>query len=511
MSSGSDPRPRWSLLRILVVAFAVCFANAALWSLITPLGASPDEPAHIVKAGGVVRGQWFGEDVDGTQTRQFTVPSGLSAVKYLAVCNMARPEAPAGCAAIDERRADTLVQERSTAGLYNPSYYLLVGWPSLLDGGVAGMTAMRLVSAALVALFAALAIGMLALLPRSRIPVAAAVIAFTPMVWFLGGSVNPNALEATATAAFFAALVVMLRVRPRGRLATLAITTLVVSGVLVTQVRTLGFVWLGVAVLVAVVLHGGLRSAARIIRGPLLGAAVAVAIAAAVAIAIALSTGTLGQNGVYGGAGTPYWEGLRIMLDRTFDYLRGAIGLFGWGDAPAPEFTYAVYLAAGIGLIAAVLVLRPRSRAAAGLLTALGAFALLPPLIQAASVETSGYIWQGRYSLALFAVLILTAAIAAGRLEPEPAVERRLARALIAAGALAGASAAITALRRQAVGYATDTIALWGETPWMPLGILTRAWVALILLVALGTGWGLIALAERGARRPRPLAAPGDG
>lgn len=501
---------RWPLSRILLVAFAVCFGNAVLWSCMTPLGAAPDEPAHIVKAGGVVRGQWFGEDVDGTQTRSFVVPSGFGQVKFLTLCNMGQPDKPSGCAELDESTADDLITETSTAGLYNPTYYLLVGWPSLFDGGGTAIGAMRLISAAIVSVFGALAIGMLSLLPRGRLAVAATAIAFTPMLWFLAGAVNPNALEVTGTAAFFGALLVMLRVRPRGRLGAAVLATLVASGIIVTQVRTLGFVWLGVAVIVAFLMVGVVPSLMRIIRGPLLGATIAVVVAAIAAIAIALSTGTLNQNGVYPGAGTPFSLGFRTMIDRTFYYLDQAIGLFGWADAPAPGLTTTVYAAVGLALIAVPVVLAPRSRATAGVLSALAAFVLLPALIQAASVVTSGYIWQGRYNLALVAVLVMASSVAAGeamsgRIDLPSA--RRLRLLIIATGAICTATAAITLLRRETLGYDEDTVRLWGETPWQPLGIPTAGWMILIILVAIGTVAGLRGIAERGARSPRARAA----
>lgn len=505
---ASAPEPRFRRLPVVILlAFLAMFANAASWALTTPIGASPDEPAHIVKAGGVVRGQIFGEDVDGTQTRRFTVPAGLADASRLALCNMSKPEVPFTCAPMDDAAAAEPVETTSTAGLYNPSYYALVGWPSLLDPGSRGILLMRLASAALVAAFAALAVGMLSRLPRGRLAVAAVAVAFTPMTWFLGGSVNPNGLEITATAAFFASLLVLLSAEPRGRLRWAVIAALVASGVVVTQVRTLGVVWLGAAVLVAVTWAGWPRSLAILRRGLPLVSAVAVLAAGGLAAVVALSTGTLQQNGVYFGAGTPFPVGFRVMLERTFLYLHQAIGLFGWGDTPAPPFTIDVVVAAMAALVGTVLLFRARTRDGAAVLAALGFAVLLPALIQAASVEKSGYIWQGRYSLPLLVVLVIVAALGAERAVERSgeAIASRLRSALAISAVLAAWAAETTALRRHALGYDTDTIAVATSSFWAPPVLPTGTWMLAFGVIAGLTAWTLLLVARR---MPRP--AEGD-
>ena len=99
------------------------------------------------------------------------------------------------------------------------------------------------------------------------------------------------------------------------------------------------------------------------------------------------------------------------MLFRTFD--PGLIGVFGWLDAPAPAYVVAMwsFLAFAV-VLAAVAVARGRSTW--GLAIAVVALLIIPAIVQAASVQASGYIWQGRYALVAYVTLIaLATAIAA--------------------------------------------------------------------------------------------------
>lgn len=49
--------------RLWAIAFALFFTLAASWSAATPLGGSPDEHAHFIRAAAVARGQIGGPEV----------------------------------------------------------------------------------------------------------------------------------------------------------------------------------------------------------------------------------------------------------------------------------------------------------------------------------------------------------------------------------------------------------------------------------------------------------------
>ncbi len=98
-------------------------------------------------------------------------------------------------ATIDERPPPGMVA--STAARYNPLYYLAVGSPSLLAGPAHASRLMRLLSAALSALFLSWHSPRRYRAPTS-IAASTVLLAATPMVLFLGAAINPNGLEITA-------------------------------------------------------------------------------------------------------------------------------------------------------------------------------------------------------------------------------------------------------------------------------------------------------------------------
>lgn len=98
--------------------------------------------------------------------------------------------------------------------------------------------AVRAVSALMGATFLALAIGTASCMRRSFCPTTAALVAVTPMVLYLNGSINPIALEMFTMASHFSKCM-------SG-----------VSGAVLANTRALSLIWLTAAVVAAVVLYG---------------------------------------------------------------------------------------------------------------------------------------------------------------------------------------------------------------------------------------------------------------
>src|SRR5690606_24712188 len=123
--------------------WALLAALSSLWSLATPIAASPDEPAHLIKAAAVVRGQWTGPVTDnGNAVR---VPMYI-AWTHAQTCTAFNDEATAACQTPPPSDPGAETDSATTAGTYNPLYYLLVGWLSLLFDDERGIYAMRIVS-----------------------------------------------------------------------------------------------------------------------------------------------------------------------------------------------------------------------------------------------------------------------------------------------------------------------------------------------------------------------------
>jgi len=478
--TGATRRTWW----VAGLAFVAFFVMSASWALSSPISASPDEPAHFVKAASVVRGQLVGDATDSPPVKEVEVPAGV-AYSSDAACFAFAPDVTADCApgypTADE--ADDIVEDTTSAGLYNPVYYALVGWPSLVLEGKGALFGMRLASALLCAVFFALGIAALSRLPRPLLPTIAGIAGIVPTLWFLSGSVNPNALETVVALAFAATYFVVLLDesvrRPRGGF----VVAMGVSGALLVHIRGLSPLWLGLIVVIGLVLVGFSRWL-ELIRTPRVIAAVAgIAVSLALALVWAVRTNSLPSVGMFPGQGTTFVGGVAKMLEKTVDFAVGMIGSLGWLDTPSPSYaTYAFLVGAAVIVLVPLLVPGPRGPRAA-LALALALFVLVPPVVQGSTVTESGYVWQGRYNLPLFLVLVVTAAVvvapSAARLSP--IVARRLVVLAVVAAPLGVVASQLTFLKRNAIGLNASWIALFRDPAWHPPGASAALWMLVIV------------------------------
>lgn len=406
------------------LATALVGLLAAAWSLAVPLMASPDEPSHVIKAAAVARGQWSGElgpeptgpDRPGAAT-VVQVPTDYRDAAALPNCFAFQPAQPASCQPAVPPPGDGLVDAETFAGQYPPLYYALVGWPSLVLDAEAGIYAMRLVSALLTALL----VGWSAYrLHRELGPVAlwGVVLAVTPMVLFLGGTVNPQALEIAAALCFWSATLAV--ALARGGPTTSALVQAAVSGAVLVNTRTSSPFWALVVVTVALVAARPGR-AREIVRHP---AAPWVGLAAFLSTVTAVAWVAAHPAQVTGGDLFPQYADPTILVLATtgsgWAYLTNMVGNFGWLDAPAPPATVAAWLVAlGAAVLPALAPPAPR-RARATLLGLIAVVAVAPVAFQLPTATDAGLIWQGRYALPVaVGVPLLATAVLAVALRPE--------------------------------------------------------------------------------------------
>lgn len=400
--------PRW-FLRFLTI-FAIIGLLTTIWSLASPPLSVPDEPAHTVKAASVVRGQLQGQSgtAQGERT-QVLVPAYIAATDGNPFCFAFKPIVSAGCQ--PEIGSDTtLVKAHTSAGNYNPLYYGITGLPSLIISGEKALYAMRILSGLMSAFFLSIALTSLATIRHGKLPVFIASFALTPMVLFLSGSVNPNALEIASSLAVFSALCVCWdKVSSNGNWkAPLAIAAF--CAVVLANTRAASLLWLALAVLASLMLFG-LRPLLTVLRQRFLWLMVAV-----VAVGCALSLLWLRyanslQSLMGQGFDAPPIQIISVMLDRTFDFAAGYVSYLGWLDTLGPTGVLAVWSGLIIGAIIVALSVADRQ----GRLTVaflLISLVVLPPLLQIPLAKDVGLIWQGRYILALVAVLIAACGVA---------------------------------------------------------------------------------------------------
>ena len=161
---------------------------------------APDEGSHVVRAWSVAHGQLLGHD-KGPVFREVTGPV---VYRYLGShCSFDPRNTRRFCSSIKSSSRTGSV--RTYTGRYFPAYYLAVGLPTLVTSpGMVQLDLMRFVS---VLLAAALLASAFVTASEARLPTfagAGLLLAVTPTVLFLAGSVNPGGLEIAAAIAVWA-------------------------------------------------------------------------------------------------------------------------------------------------------------------------------------------------------------------------------------------------------------------------------------------------------------------
>jgi hypothetical protein len=479
-----------SRTKVFLIAFALSLIPMLLWVIATPISAVPDEPAHFVRAAQVVRGQldppaWK----KIPQASQAIVPRYIAYTSRMSKCFAFQPQVSAGCQHELKTDLDAPTTTGTTATPNSPVFYAFVGLPSLFLSGKLALYAMRAVSAGLCAMMIGFAFMAISQLTRRTWAYFAAFTAVTPMLLFLGGSVNPNGVEVASALSLFATLALLFS-RPSTRSLLIERLAIVLgSTILLTGTRSISLLWVALA-LGAALLLGDTLVIRPLIRRPLVwvGAGAAALVCLLELVWFRLPGRTTAPPPL-GGANTPYYDAFIHMIQNTFEFGNGWIGYFGWLDTPAPSVTLIAWsIAAGALMIAAAAVGRGRARWAVILLFA--ALVLVPAFSQAAIVNQFGYIWQGRYTLAVFSMLVLAAGIVVDRwVATDSPVIRRIAVATICVLGFGQVAAFFTALERYVVGMSAPvgsmlTHPLW-EPPlgWIPVLIAFTCVTALACVV----------------------------
>ena len=483
--------PNGRLLLTAVVAWASLFLVLAAWALASPVGSGPDESNHHAKAAATVRGQFVGEPTGDQGVTTVRVPVDVADPQGPTPCFRFDPDASADCAPPFADR-DGTVEVRTGVGSYDPVYYLLVGWPTLLADGEQAYLGVRLVSAALVAALFSVVLVVAAALRRDRALPAAAAVALTPMALYLGGLVNPNSVEVAACAALAAVAWLLVHDgdgRRRGRWLTL----LVACGVLAGTMRTTSPL-LVLLVVLGVLLTDPPASVRLLRTRPAL-----VALGAAVVLLVPAAAWTLLVAGPAGYIpSSPERLGPVEAALRTVgllpEYGIQMVGILGWFDTHLPPVVLAGWvLAAGAVLVAGLGTSR---RHRPGVVLLLAACVLLPVLVQAAGAGEYGIIWQGRYGLPLACATVLVAGLVAGSDVVRPPAVRRLTVVLWSAAVLGHAAAFATAYRRYSVGEGRPASLVLEGAGWQAPGGPVLVSVAFVVGL-LGTATLAVSLSRR--------------
>lgn len=384
------------------------------WVLALRPFAGIDEFAHVDRAASVARGQWFSDPTPAVHDTGSwaTVPTNLVTAAH-EECAALPYTSPSECRGTPQPNGTTLVA--TSAGRYNPLFYALIGYPSLLASGAGAVIVMRIVN-----LLSCWSVFILAVLStrhwaRTRWPSVGLVIAFTPVVLYSSAVAAPNALEIVAGIGLYSALLGLLAIEgapPRSSLVTLA-----VSGIALATVRSLGPGWL--LLIVATVVLAVPSSLIRIrqllrlkaFRGVVV--AIGTAVVAGLAWTIALHATALDSAGHHP---LPLGEKLSLTAKQIPLWLLQSIAAFPYRDQPTLPVVYAVYLILGIGLVfLGIRAGRHLPRLQAAIWISVVVAGLLPAIATLRTIEDYGLAWQGRYTLPYTVGTLLLAAWALDR------------------------------------------------------------------------------------------------
>jgi hypothetical protein len=375
-----------------LVVWAALFAAMASWSLASPLMSGPDEPAQLIRAASLVRGQLLGQHVGGpsSPTTRVRVPVWLAGANRVPLCYRGEPSVPASCAP-QVSAAGGSAWALTYTGRYPPLYYALVGWPTLFLRGPPAVYLVRLVACAVVAVLLAGALWCAGRSRRRPGLLMGLALTITPQVLFLGSVVNPSGLELGAAVCVWAAGLVA------GEAGDEASTWWMLgSAAVLANVRGLSPFWLA---LMGASLGAwwGREGLARVLRtrASRLGLPL-VAAAGTLAVAWVLGAGALHTRPSSLAAGHPgALAVLGIEAANVFVLAPQFVAGFGWTDTYLPAPVYVLWLGALLVLVAGA-ARRASGRHRLVIVGLTGACFLVPTLLTFSEAGHLGVFGQAR-------------------------------------------------------------------------------------------------------------------
>ncbi len=502
--------------RLLVLGWYAVLA--VVWAMTNPPFAAPDEAAHYLRAVGISDGSLVGARAHlsgpglevklvtpqepsprqlawvNQATRAVGVPPGLSPEGFN--CEVREPRSSAACTR-DAATNRAPVREVTSVGTYQPFPYLLPAALLRVDAHAAG--SLRLARLATVAMWLALlavAIGALWDDALGAPSLSGLLVAVTPMVVFVGSSLNGSSLEVMGSIAFFAALLSLIRDRDERLPPTRLVLAVGASGLVLGLSRSTGPLWVVLGLVLA-----ALACDRRRLWGQL-GRSRWAALTAGACILAGLVLNRYWET-LYGPHATvsvlPGGAALRTGVSSLLHSQAGLIGNFGYLNLPLPDVLTVAWWLLALALVLAGLRWGER-RARRSLIAAAVLAILIPIYLEAAVLRNTGYGLQPRHFLP-FAALLPILAFEAVRRRGWAHAPRGRVFALFVVLVAATAGMQVWAwwinARRYAVGSGGP---FWfvDRAQWSPpLG--WAPWITVLVCAAAVLGAGL-------AARRRPLA-----
>ena len=436
----------------LVSSVLVALLGGA-WALATPFAAPPDEIMHVMHADAVSCGQLVGGPVKG-QLPAFTlvrVPRGLQEIYQESFCFNLKAGTSAQCETVPSAGKDE--PAIIDVGRYPPLYYLMTALPALFIDNVAGLFyAMRLLSVAACALFLGLAMAGAVKWCKPPLLAVSLLIAWSPMVLFLVGSVNPNSLEICMAAVVWVSALSLVRGRTIVP-APAAVRSLgITSALMVWLVGSDPFVLL--LILVTVGVAAGRRRIIELVHMRNVQIwAVVVVLSTLGAIAWVLDVGSLDlvpSAAVPGG--TTNADLIVLGFGQAGSFLKEYVGVLGSLDTFPPLLTVLAWVVA-VGFLVGIGLVFGQSRIRVALIGSVAASLLLPVGVWILEARRLGlFNQQGRYWLPFVMGVPLLAACAVDAEGSLKLPTLRTARFLVVVVAVGLSASFLSAMQRYTVG-----------------------------------------------------------
>jgi hypothetical protein len=182
------PKEAYKLLTLIFLL------SGLIWALITPLGASPDEGAHVQYASAIQQGEYTNLISSGYVAR---IPANISKINDKELCYFQEIQNPVTCHIKIDSRDQELVETALRIPAYPTFYYRVVGMPLEFKFTSEVWYAMRFLSVLLSTLLIGLSIYASKEILDSAV-VYGILLSITPLLSFLVGSVNPSSVEISA-------------------------------------------------------------------------------------------------------------------------------------------------------------------------------------------------------------------------------------------------------------------------------------------------------------------------
>jgi hypothetical protein len=403
------------------------FLPMAMWSLSSPLFSYPDEPAHVIRAESVVRGQFEGRYVGYHKGPYFypyyavRVPGVLSHASDYGVCLAFRLNEPASVCPSKLTGPARLVDITTYVGAYPPLYYLLVGTPTLAWPGEVGILLMRLLGDAFCAAFFASALLSALGATRGRTAVLGVLAAITPAAMYVSSGVNPSGMEIATAVSLWAAGLALITTNAQEQTARLVRCAGLAAAVLVWT-RGLSSLWL-LCILATLCALGERRRLHGLARRPDLRVWFVVVVASTAGALVWDLSAKAFQ--FLGAAAPPSKSNLTLLTEafgRTWSWVQGAFGDFGLVDHDRAPTLLLLLCLSVLGTLLALAFRIATRRQTLVLLGLVATAVILPVLITFVGDRKYGEGWQGRYALPLAAgIPMLAALLLANSERPEAA------------------------------------------------------------------------------------------